>query len=139
MRNAECGKHSTSITIHIARRLTMERKHKQLHVWHDAMALVEIIYQVTSQLPDSEKFGLVSQMRRAAVSVASNIAEGSARSSEKDFLRFLYISRGSLAELETQLEIAARLNFLNKDICCEPIERLFAKLASLINKIKVAH
>ncbi|UTF58683.1 four helix bundle protein [Gilvimarinus sp. DA14] len=114
----------------------MERKHRQLQIWHDSLSLVEAVYRETQQLPECEKYGLTSQMRRAAVSISSNIAEGSARSSERDFLRFLYISRGSLAELETQLEIAARLNFLDQGACYEHIERLFAKLASLINRLK---
>ena len=117
----------------------MERKYRKLQIWQDALELVEEVYRLTKQLPDNEKFGLVSQMRRCSVSVASNIAEGSARNSEKEFVRFLYISRGSLAELETQIEIATRLDYIEKNTASNDIERLFAKLASLINTIERAH
>ena len=78
------------------------RKHKELHVWQDAMTLVEVIYSLTSSFPNHELFGLTGQMRRAAVSVPSNIAEGVARSTLADYLRFLVIARGSLSELDTR-------------------------------------
>jgi len=76
------------------------------------MDLVELIYEQTAALPDEERYGLSSQMRRAAVSIPSNIAEGHARTSSKEFLHYLSIAQASLAELETQLEIAVRLNDL---------------------------
>ena len=76
------------------------------------MALSKLIYRVSQRMPDTEKFGLVTQMRRAAVSVASNIAEGNARQSLRDYVHFLTMARGSLAELETQLIIADELNML---------------------------
>ena len=79
-----------------------KRRHWQLTVWQDSIALVKRVYELTGGFPREELFGLTSQMRRAAVSVASNIAEGSAREGDKEFLRFLYIARGPLAELETQ-------------------------------------
>jgi four helix bundle protein len=88
--------------------------HKDLDVWQAAMDLVVAIYAVTKRLPDSERFGLISQMRRAAVSVPSNIAEGAARGSSADFARFLFIAKASLAELETQLELIVRLQL------CDP-------------------
>jgi len=84
----------------------MIRKYQQLIVWQKAMLLVSEIYRLTQGFPDNEKFGLTSQLRRAAVSVPSNIAEGSGRGSDKDFCRFLYQARGSLTEIETQLLIA---------------------------------
>ncbi|WP_107851321.1 four helix bundle protein [Oceanimonas marisflavi] len=113
------------------------RKHHNLDVWKGAMRLVTDVYQLTSHFPESERFGLISQMRRCAVSVPSNIAEGAARGSNADFLRFLYIARGSLSELETQLLISAQLNFTD-DIypLCEDISQLFARLGGLINYLK---
>ena len=77
------------------------------------MQLVTEVYRVTGGFPDTEKFGLVSQMRRAAVSLPSNIAEGGGRGTDKEFSRFLQIARGSLFELETQIEIATRLGLIN--------------------------
>lgn len=97
------------------------------------MTLVTGLYATTEALPDSERFGLVTQMRRAAVSVPSNIAEGAARGSRKDFVRFLLMARGSLSELDTQLRIAERLGYINDPMdMLEDIERLQASLGSLI-------
>ena len=86
--------------------------HKDLIVWQKAVDFVPTIYSETSRWPREELYGLTSQIRRAAVSVPSNIAEGAARGSQKDFIRFLNISLGSLAEVETQMEIAKRLKFV---------------------------
>ena len=83
-----------------------------LIVWQKAVDLSTQLYRVTNRMPDTEKFGLTNQMRRAAVSIASNIAEGNARQHLKDYIHFLTMPRGSLAELETQLIIATRLNML---------------------------
>lgn len=88
--------------------------YRDLLVWQKAMGLVEQIYEVTTRFPESERYGLTNQLRRAAVSIPSNIAEGHGRSG-KDYGRFLTISRGSLAELETQLELSVRLNFISRD------------------------
>jgi len=85
--------------------------YKELKVWQKAIDLVEQVYLLTKSYPNEEKFGLVSQMRRAAVSVPANIAEGYGRTHLGDYLRHLSISRGSLLELETHLTIAARLGF----------------------------
>ena len=82
---------------------------RDLAVWQKAMELTSVVYQVTAELPADERFGLVSQPRRAAVSVPANIAEGHRRSSTKEYLRFLSIAAGSLAELETLLELASGL------------------------------
>ena len=91
------------------------KSHNDLKVYQEAMNLVIEIYKITNNFPESEKFGLTSQLRRSAVSIPSNISEGAARESKKEFKRFLYISLGSAAELETQLEISKRLNFLNDE------------------------
>jgi four helix bundle protein len=89
--------------------------HKDLDVWKKGMELVERVYSMSRAFPDAERFGLTSQLRRAAVSIPSNIAEGAARKSDKELLQFLSIAIGSLAELETQYLIAIRLGFLEKD------------------------
>lgn len=88
------------------------KSHNDLNVYQESMDLVVQIYRITDSFPGSEKFGLVSQIRRASISIPSNIAEGAARKSKKEFIRFLYISLGSASELETQLEIANRLEFI---------------------------
>lgn len=86
-------------------------------VWQMAMNLAAEIYKVVKLLPLEERYSLGDQMRRAAVSVPSNIAEGHSRGTTKDFIRFLYISRGSVAELETQLRLSVKINYLkNEDI-----------------------
>ena len=89
--------------------------HKDLDVWKKGMELVEKIYSISSAFPDSERYGLTSQIRRAAVSIPSNIAEGAARKSDKELLQFISISLGSLAEIETQYLIAVRLKYLRGD------------------------
>ncbi len=91
----------------------MTRKHYELRAWQLSMQLVKDIYQLTSIFPSDEKFGLTNQMRRAAVSIPSNISEGAARQSNKEFIQFLYIAHGSAAELETQLIVAKNLRFLD--------------------------
>jgi len=88
---------------------------QELRVWQVSMELVEDIYKVTSTFPDIEKFGLISQINRCAVSIPSNIAEGKGRNGDREFKQFLYIARGSLFELRTQLELARRLNYLKSD------------------------
>jgi four helix bundle protein len=90
------------------------KSHRDLDVWRLAMDMVVDVYAMTRLLPESEKFGLVSQMRRAAVSVPANIAEGAARGSPAEFARFLMIARGSLAEIETHVELTERLLLLRR-------------------------
>lgn len=90
--------------------------YRDLSVWKKSMTLVEGVYKLTDSFPDNEKFGLVSQLRRAAVSIPSNIAEGAGRNSNKEFKHFLTISVGSLFEVETQIQIAFRLKFMNEKI-----------------------
>lgn len=89
--------------------------HKDLDVWKKGMELVEKVYAMSRSFPDAERFGLTSQIRRAAVSIPSNIAEGAARKSDKELLQFLSIAMGSLAEVETQYLIAIRLGFVKED------------------------
>jgi four helix bundle protein len=88
------------------------RTHRDLIAWQKAMQLVRLIYQATVRMPESERFGLTNQMRRAAVSIPSNIAEGYARQTTIDYIKFLRAARGSLAELSTQCEIAMSLAML---------------------------
>ena len=90
--------------------------HRDLAVWQKSMALVVSVHALTRQMPKDEMFGLTSQMRRAAVSVPSNTAEGAARHTTKEFLAFLYIARGSLAELETQLRLTRAIGYLPDDL-----------------------
>ena len=91
------------------------RSYEELEVWQRAMDLVDDVYRASAELPDDERFGLVSQMCRAAVSVPANIAEGHGRLHRGDFLRHLSIASGSLRELETHLRIAQRQQFLAAD------------------------
>jgi four helix bundle protein len=91
----------------------MSGTYSDLEVWQAAMELVEHIYRVTKSFPKEEIYGLTAQLRRAAVSVPSNIAEGKGRSSEKELVQFLHHSRGSLFEIETQVALALRLNYID--------------------------
>ncbi len=94
----------------------MKRKHRELPVCQAAMDLVPAIYRLTATFPPEERFGLAAQMRRAAVSIPSNIAEGAARSGSKELLHFLSMAAASVSELDTQVEIARRLGFVpNED------------------------
>ena len=91
------------------------RPHKKLDVWKKAIEFVTKIYKVTESFPDDEKFDLISQIRRSAVSIPSNISEGAGRASKKEFIQFLSIAQGSTSELETQLIISNNLGFLKKE------------------------
>ena len=91
----------------------MDKPHKRLVVWQRSIDLVREIYQATAKFPSEERFGLTAQMRRAAVSVVSNIAEGAARQGTAEFLQFTHTALGSLSELDSQLEISRTLGFLN--------------------------
>ena len=88
--------------------------HKDLDVWKRAMDLVEQVYLLTSSFPSSEIYGLTTQIRRAAVSVPSNIAEGASRTGDKELLYFLNVATGSIAEIETQLLIGVRLKYVDQ-------------------------
>lgn len=116
-----------------------QRAHKKLDVWQESVALAVYTYQVTEQFPKTEVYSLTAQMRRAAVSVPSNIAEGAARHSTKEFAQFLNIAGGSLSELDTQVEIATQLGYISSDEknkLVEQMDLISRKLAGLINKIK---
>jgi four helix bundle protein len=91
------------------------QSYRDLLVWQKGVALAKEIYQITSSFPAEEKFGLISQMRRAAVSVPSNLAEGQARNTTGEFVQFISYAEGSLAELDTQLTLAVELNFLSPE------------------------
>ncbi len=103
--------------------------HKDLEIYKKSMDLVMIIYEITKDFPNNESFGLISQLRRSAVSIPSNIAEGCARGSDKQIYHFVNIALGSLAELETQLEISKRLGYI-KDFSY--IDQSFQSLKSLL-------
>jgi four helix bundle protein len=93
----------------------MIESYRDLVAWQKAMDLVERMYSITARFPDTERFGLVSQLRRAVVSIPSVLAEGHARGSTREFSRYVSVARGSLAEVETQLVIAQRLGFVDPD------------------------
>ncbi|HEX8268391.1 MAG TPA: four helix bundle protein [Flavobacterium sp.] len=107
------------------------RNFKQLEVWKDSRILAKEIHLLSANLPDAEKFGLASQIRRCVISIPSNIAEGSAKESEKDFCRFLQISLGSSFELETQLILCQDLELLN----FEAVDSFLKQLLLLQRKI----
>ncbi|MCD4705142.1 four helix bundle protein [bacterium] len=110
------------------------KNYKDLVVWQKSMNLVVEIYKLTKKLPDSEIYGLVSQMRRCTVSIPSNIAEGQKRSTTKDFRKFLVIAYGSGGELETQLEIIERLYSFQK-IEIEKAKSLLLEVMKMLNKL----
>lgn len=108
------------------------RTHKDLIVWQKAMDLVEEVYKLTDTMPKTELYGLTSQIRRSAISIPSNIAEGAARNHNKEFVQFLYVALGSIAELETQLLLAERLKFIS----IAPIDNLSEIKKLLLGLIK---
>jgi four helix bundle protein len=91
----------------------MEKPHKKLDAWKLSMDLVVDVYQATDGFPSQEKYSLIDQIRRAAISIPSNIAEGAAMQTKKEFTNYLHIAQGSLSELDTQIELARRLGFLD--------------------------
>jgi four helix bundle protein len=115
----------------------VRRKHHDLEAWKTAIELVKHIYGLTTTFPPNENYGLTSQIRSAAVSVPSNIAEGCARFTDREFLHFLGIARGSLSELETQLIIARELGYLPSDAFpTEQLDKTFSLLGGLINHLR---
>jgi four helix bundle protein len=114
------------------------RSHRDLEVYKQSMDFVESVYKLTKKLPSDEKFGLISQMRRAAVSIPSNISEGAARKNTKEFIQFLYHSLGSAAEIETQLEIAKQLNYYSDSKEIEDkLRYIINMITKLISSLKI--
>ena len=113
----------------------LKLSHKKLNVWKKSILLVKTIYQVTDEFPIEEKFGLTTQIRRASISTASNIAEGAARKTQKEKMRFYEIARSSVVEIDTQIEIAMVLGILtNSQILdiSELLNEFFAMLSGLL-------
>jgi len=108
--------------------------YRGLKVWERSMELAQTIYVLTDAMPDSERFGLISQMQRAAVSIPSNIAEGYARKSKGDYLKHLGYAQGSLAELETQLTLGVRVGRIERDVAkpswelCQEVGKMLSRL-----------
>jgi len=112
------------------------KTHKDLDIWNLAIELVVKIYKESKNFPKEEMYGLSSQLRRASISVASNIAEGAARQSKEEFIRFVYYSLGSLSEIETQLIIANKIGYINNDDYAKDIEILRRKILNFIKYLK---
>ena len=114
------------------------RNFKELEVWQEGRILAKEIYILSKSLPDNEKFGLISQIKRCSISIPANIAEGSAKDSQKDFARFLQISLGSCFELESHLILCQDLEIIDtkhSEACLENIQRLQKRITSFIKYI----
>ncbi len=114
---------------------TKSHGYKDLLVWQKGMSLVKRIYQITRTFPNEEKFSLVSQMRRAAISIPSNIAEGQARHTTKEFIQFVSQAEGSVAELDTQLALAIEWGYCLRPHAAEAFE-LLSKLRKMLNALR---
>ncbi|MDD2914361.1 MAG: four helix bundle protein [Gallionella sp.] len=112
----------------------MGKPHEQLEAWKFGMQLAKTVYQMTSVFPAEERYGLAQQMRRAAVSIPSNLAEGAGRNGPKEYLHFIGISRGSLAELETQIQLAVMLDFAAADHAAFELADRTGKLLTGLHK-----
>ena len=112
------------------------KSYKELDVWKKGIEIVDVVYKMTGTFPKEERYGLATQMRRAAVSIASNIAEGFARQHTKEYQQFCYIALGSCAELETQLIIAQRRNYVSSETFSELEDYLDHESRMLMNLIK---
>jgi four helix bundle protein len=117
---------------------TLLQTHKDLEVWKKAMELATEVYKLTACFPKEEVYGLTSQLKRTAVSIPSNIAEGAARNSRKEFLQFLHIALGSIAELETQLLLAGEIGFLADSSIMNHLERVRMLLLGLVRSLKLS-
>lgn len=113
----------------------MGKPHHKLNVWKKAIEFVKKIYKITGEFPSEEKFGLVSQMRRSAISIPCNISEGAARNNKKEFNHFLGIAQGSLSELETQLIISRELQLLT-DQCADELINELDSISKMIIGLK---
>jgi four helix bundle protein len=109
----------------------MEKPHKKLEAWKQSMDLVIEIYRITQNFPGQEICGLTNQVRRAAVSIPCNIAEGAARQTKKEFTNFLHIAQGSLSEVDTQVEIAHRLGYFDTE-CCKNLDNKMAPIDKML-------
>ena len=107
---------------------------RELDVWNKAMELTDLVYEIASKLPQSEKYALGDQIRRAVVSIPSNIAEGFGRDSHRDFAHFLSIARGSLYEVDTQLEIALRRGYIKKNDTITSLMNDVSKMLSVLSR-----
>ena len=117
------------------------RPHRRLDVWNEAVGFVVDVYQATRSFPKTEQYALADQLKRAAVSIPSNIAEGAARQTRKEFVQFLYIARGSASEIDTQLEVARRLNYIDeseKARLDHKLDTIGKMLTGLIKSLKKA-
>lgn len=112
----------------------MVSTHKDLVVWQLSLDLVDVVYDLTVKLPDDEKYGLSTQLKRAAVSIPANIAEGAGRKSNKEFMQFLNIARGSLSEVETHMIICQRRGWLS-DADVENVDSLSRRIGSMLSKL----
>lgn len=119
------------------------KSYKDLLIWQKGIEITEKVYLITNNFPQNELFSLTNQIRRASVSISSNIAEGFGRNSTKSYMNFLKISRGSLYELETQLIIADRLNYISDNELLKSINDLLSEegkmINSYINKLKLSN
>jgi len=114
---------------------TNTRSYKDLVVWQKGITLATTVYGLTQKYPSAEKFGLVAQMRRAAVSIPSNIAEGQARHTTGEFIQFISHAEGSVAELDTQLILSIELEFCGAE-SGEPVFRLIGELRKMLNVLR---
>ncbi len=115
------------------------KPHKTLEAWKQSFEFVKEVYRITTSFPAEEKFGLVSQLRRAAISVPTNIAEGAARRSRKEFIQFLYVAEGSVSELDTLIELSIALNFISSEIASllfRSLENISKLIIGLIKKLE---
>jgi len=118
---------------HVLKGCVMQ-SYKELQVWQKSIELITELYKLTRRFPDSEKFGLVSQINRSGVSIASNIAEGWGRGSRNEYIHHLYIARGSVYELETQLLISSNLKIID-DTEYRSIQKKVESIAMMLNKL----
>jgi len=114
--------------------MTAPTTHYDLVAWQEAMNLVEAVYRDTESFPNKEVFGLTAQIRRSAISIPSNLAEGSGRNTRKELIQFIGISCGSLAELQTQLQLAVRLGYLGAEAQCLSQANRVGKLVRSLRK-----
>ena len=115
------------------------KKFKNLKIWEDGISIVKNVYKITSEFPEEEKFGLISQLRRCSVSIPSNIAEGYGRNSDAELSRFLNISRGSSYELETQLIISHELGYISSEqlkILSDQLDKIQGGITNFQKKLK---